>query len=242
MNPLEWIVTYGCKLGLRMLYRIEDSEMEKIRADGPLILYPNHTSLLEAPMVYTFLKPRKKVTGLSKIENWKNPFLNLVFSLWKIIPIRRGESDMEALRATLGALADGYIIGIAPEGTRSPSGKLQKAQGGVTMLALHSGSPLQPLAHWDDRPLPENRRGSAGSRRFGRPTIHIRVGRAFHLDRRGEKLTKEIRQEMSDEIMYQLAMLLPEDRRGEYADLTKASEKWLVFEDPPFGQTDVSET
>jgi 1-acyl-sn-glycerol-3-phosphate acyltransferase len=233
MNPLEWIVTYGCKLGLRMLYRIEDSEMGKIRANGPLILYPNHTSLLEAPMVYTFLKPRKKVTGLSKVENWKNPFLNLVFSLWKIIPVRRGESDMEALRATLGALADGYIIGIAPEGTRSPSGSLQRAQAGVTMLALHSGSPLQPLAQWKDRPLPDDvgipteRR----HRRFGRPVIHIRVGRAFHLDPKGMKLTREIRQEMTDEIMYQLAKLLPEDRRGEYADLSRATEKWLVFED-----------
>jgi 1-acyl-sn-glycerol-3-phosphate acyltransferase len=236
MGPLQWILTYGCKLGLRMLYRIDASAMDGIRADGPLIVYTNHRSLVEAPLVYTFLRPRKKVTGISKIENFKNPLLGFIFRLWGIIPLRRDETDMEAMRSALAALKDGFILGLAPEGTRSKTGKLQKAHEGVVFLALRAGSPMQPLAHWDDRPLADEQGptgGPAARRRwpFRRPRFDIRVGRAFRLDPRGQRITREIRQEMTDEIMYQLARLLPEDRRGEYADLGRATEKWLAFED-----------
>lgn len=228
MGPLEWIVTYGCKLGLRMLYRIDASEMSKIRTEGPLIVYTNHRGLVEAPLVYTFLKPRERVTGLSKIENFKNPFLGAVFRLWGIIPVHRSENDMESMRSSLAALKAGFFLGLAPEGTRSKTGKLQRAQSGVAFLALHAGSPMQPLAQWDDLPLP----GEAGRRRrlFRRPRFFIRVGRAFKLDAKGRKITHEIREEMTSEIMYQLSKLLPENRRGEYADMSLATEKWLSFE------------
>jgi 1-acyl-sn-glycerol-3-phosphate acyltransferase len=226
MGPLKWLVTYGCKLGLRMIYRIEASEMARIRAEGPLILYTNHRGNPEAPIIYTFLAPRKKVTGLSKIENWHNPFLGLVFSLWGIIPLRRGETDMEAMSASFDALAKGYILGLAPEGTRSKTGQLQRAFAGISLLALRSRSPMQPIAHWEERPA---------GRILGifrrRPSFNIRVGRALRLDLKGLKITRDIRQEMTDEIMYQLAALLPAAFRGEYADPSLASEKWLVFED-----------
>jgi 1-acyl-sn-glycerol-3-phosphate acyltransferase len=232
MGPLGWILTYAGKLGLRILYRIDASEMRSIRAVGPLIVYANHTGIIEAPVIYTFLRPRKKVTGLSKIENWKNPLVGLVFSSWGIIPLRRGETDMEALRAAIGALKDGFFLGVAPEGTRSRTGKLQRAQSGITLLALRADSPLQPVALWDDRPLPDpDRPGRRGRRLFERPVLHLRVGRAFRLDARDHKITREIRQEMTDEIMYQLATLLPEERQGEYSDLGRATEKWLAFED-----------
>ena len=88
-----------------------------------------------------------------------------------------------------------------------------------------------PVAHWGER-LRD------GLRHFRRAACTLRVGEAFRLDSRGERLTKEIRQEMSDEMMYRLAALLPERLRGEYADLTKATTRWLNFDRPfdrPFG-------
>jgi 1-acyl-sn-glycerol-3-phosphate acyltransferase len=236
MGPIEWIVTYGCKLGLKMLFRIDASEMKKIRAEGPLIVYTNHRSLVEGPLVYTFLKPRKKVTGLSKVENWKNPFMGFVFTLFGIIPLHRETNDMESMRAVLAALKDGFILGLAPEGTRSKTGRMQKAHEGVAFLALRSGSPLQPLANWDDRPLagerglPDEAPLRKGGFPLRRPVFDIRVGRAFRLDAKGRRVTREILQEMTDEIMYQLAKLLPEKFRGVYSDLGKATEKWLAFE------------
>jgi 1-acyl-sn-glycerol-3-phosphate acyltransferase len=228
MRALKWIITYGCKLGLRMMYRVEASEMRGIRAEGPLLLYTNHRGLAEAPVIYTFLAPRKRVSALAKVESWKNPFLGLVFSQWGIIPLRRGEADMEAMRAALDALGKGYILGVAPEGTRSSSGALRRARGGVAVLALRSGSPLQPIAHWLE---PRSSRLLGLFRR--RPIFHIRVGRAFRLELRGERMSREVREAITEEIMYKLAELLPGELRGDYADASLASEKWLAFEEAP---------
>ena len=223
MNLIRWIVTYGCKLGLDIMCRIDSRELSKVPQNGPLIYYTNHTGTVEAPIMFTHLQPRPKVTGYSKVENFDNWFLNLIFSLWDIIPLRRGEVDMEAMRKGIEALKNGYILGIAPEGTRSKDGKLQRAHGGMVMLALHSGTPLQPAAHWGGEDFGSN------LKHLKRTNFTIRVGPIFYLDPHGEKVTKEIRQAMTDEMMYELAKLLPEDLRGEYADLENATHKYLRF-------------
>lgn len=223
MSLIEWIITYGCRFGLRRVLKIDRSEMRKVPAEGPLLLYTNHTGLIEAPILYCELAPRKNVTALSKIENFQKFFLGLVMRVWRIIPVQRGEADMEAMRACIERLKAGWILGIAPEGTRSHEGGLQRAQSGVAVLALHSGAPLMPVAHWGGSRMREH------LKRLRREPFILRVGPMFRLDARGQRVTKEIRQEMADEMMYQLAMLLPEEHRGAYSDLTKASTKWLSF-------------
>jgi 1-acyl-sn-glycerol-3-phosphate acyltransferase len=223
MKLLKWIVTYGCKFGLHLVYRIDARELAKVPATGPLIAFTNHSGLVEAPLLYTELAPREKVTGLSKIENFEKPFLNFVFRQWEIIPVRRGEADLEALRSCVAKLKEGYILGIAPEGTRNRSGILQKAQGGIAVLALHSGAPVMPVANRGGTELRRN------LRRLRRTPFSISVGPAFRLNARGARITKEVRQEMADEMMYQLALLLPEEQRGAYADLSRLTTKWLDF-------------
>jgi len=225
MKPLKWIVTYGCKFGLHCVYKIDAREMKKVPATGPLLTFTNHSGLVEAPLLYCELAPREKVTGLSKIENFHNKFLNFVFKQWEIIPVRRGEADMEAMRACVAKLKEGYILGIAPEGTRNKTGELQKAQGGIALLALHTGAPIIPVAHWGGIKLREN------LRRWRRTPFNVRVGRAFRLEPGDRKVTREARQEMADEMMYQLAACLPEEFRGAYADISKATTKWIVFVD-----------
>jgi len=221
----RWIVTYGCKLGLEILCRIRKENWESIPKEGPLLVYGNHTGRVEAPIMYTQLQPRPKTTALAKVEAWNNWFLNWVFSLWEIIPIRRGEVDMEALRKCLEMLEKGYILGISPEGTRSRSGKLIRAQGGVAMLALKSRAPLLPVAHWGGENF------SVNIKKLKRTDFNIHVGKKFYLDDHGQRVTKEIRQQMADEMMYQLAKLLPEEYRGEYSDLENATETYLRFVD-----------
>jgi 1-acyl-sn-glycerol-3-phosphate acyltransferase len=223
MNLMKWIVTYGCKFGLNVMCRIDARELRKVPLNGPLMLYTNHTGTVEAPIMYTQLQPRDKLTAIAKVENWDNWFINWIFTLWDIIPIRRGEADMVAMRKALDAIEKGYILGISPEGTRSRDGKLLRARGGIAMLALHSGAPLQPVAHW-------------GGENFGSNVAHlkrtnfdIRVGPIFYLDAHGERVTKEVRQQMADEMMYQLAKLLPQEYWGEYSDLANATEKYLRF-------------
>jgi 1-acyl-sn-glycerol-3-phosphate acyltransferase len=223
MNLTKWFVTYACKFGLDVICRIESKDMKKVPQVGPLIVYTNHTGTVEAPIMYTQLQPREKVTAIAKVETWDNWFLNWVFTLWGIIPIHRGEADMVAMRKALEALENGFILGISPEGTRSREGKLLRAHGGIAMLALHSKAPLQPMAHWGGENFGSN------VKRFKRTNFDIRVGSVFHLDPLGERVTKDIRQQMADEMMYQLAKLLPAENRGEYADLENATEKYLRF-------------
>ena len=225
MNLMQWIVTYGCKLGMDVMCRIDGKEIKKVQSTGPLILYSNHTGTVEAPILYTQLQPRKNLTALAKVETWNNWFLNWVFTLWNIIPIHRGEADMVAMRKALDALEKGSILGISPEGTRSREGKLLRAHGGVAMLALHSGAPLQPLAHWGGENYGSN------VKKFKRTDFSIRVGSVFFLDARGERVTKDIRQQMADEMMYQLAKLLPIENRGEYSNIDQATTKYLRFVD-----------
>lgn len=222
MNPIKWIVTYGCKALMHMICKVDAGEMKKIQALGPLILCTNHTGSIEAPIFYTELAPRP-VTGIAKVENWDNWLFNRVFTLWDIIPIRRGQSDMDAMRAAIGGLEQNKVLGMSPEGTRSKTGKLLKAKPGIVTLAMHSKAPIQVAAHWGGENF------GANIKRLKRTHFQIRVGPVFYLDARGERVTKEIRQQMADEMMYQLAKLLPAEYRGEYADLENATEQYLRF-------------
>ncbi len=220
MTFTHWFITSACKLGLEVMCRIKKENWDSIPATGPLIAYANHTGMVEAPIVYTQMQPRP-VTALAKIETWNNWFLGWIFTLWGIIPIRRGEADMEALRASLEALKEGKILGISPEGTRNRTGQLIRAHGGIVMLALKSGAPLLPVAHWGGENYLKN------LKQLKRTDFNLRVGKPFYLEPGGERVTKEIRQQMADEMMYQLAKLLPEYYRGEYADLENATEKYI---------------
>lgn len=222
MNPMKWIVTYSAKFIMDVVCQIDAKEIKKIPMAGPLIVYTNHTGSIEAPIFYTQLAPRP-VTGIAKVESWDNWFLNWIFTLWNIIPIRRGESDMDAMRAALGALEKNTILGMSPEGTRSKTGALLKAKPGIAMLAIHSKAPVQVAAHWGGEKFGEN------IKRLKRTDFQIRVGPIFYLDAHGARVTKEIRQQMADEMMYQLAKLLPAEYRGEYADLENATEQYLRF-------------
>ena len=225
MSFLKTPVTLICKLGMSILCDIDSPEMSKVPMNGPLIIFANHTGTVEAPIVYTQLYPRKKITGFGKVEIWKNSFLSFIFNLWEIIPVNRGEGDMAALKRAYQSLDNGYIFGLAPEGTRSKDGTLLRAHGGMVMLALHGDVPLQPVAHWGGQDFGSN------VKKFKRTKVTVRVGRRFRLNTEIEKVTKEVRQKMVDEMMYQLAKLLPAEFRGAYSDLENATEKYLVFLD-----------
>lgn len=219
------------------LCRVDASQLARVPPQGPLIIVTNHINFLEAPVIYTRLTPRP-VTGFAKTETWDSAFLGWLFDVWGIIPIRRGEPDKTALKRGVQALRDGYILTIAPEGTRSNDGRLLRGYAGIAMVALLSGAPLLPIAHYGH----ENYRQDL--RRLRRSHFYARVGDPFTLTSHGEKTTSEIRQRMTDEIMYQLAALLPPAYRGAYADFSKASTKYLVFSNvggknlPPEAQSD----
>jgi 1-acyl-sn-glycerol-3-phosphate acyltransferase len=202
--------------------RVDESQLARVPAQGPLIIYGNHINFLDVPLVFTRLLPRP-MTGFAKIETWDSPFLGPLFSMWGAIPIRRGEPDRTALHSALAVLDAGQIIGMSPEGTRSGDGRLQCGYPGVVLLALRSGAPLLPVAHYGGENFKRN------LRRLRRTDFSIVVGQPFYLDAHGVRVTQEVRRQMTDELMYQLAALMPPAYQGVYSDLAAATTTWLRF-------------
>ena len=214
------IVAVIVKFATSILCRIDAPDIYKIPERGPLIVISNHTGQLEVAVFFGHLQPRP-MTGWAKMEAWDNAFLNWLFNIWGLIPVRRGEADTSALRRAIKALEDGYIFGIAPEGTRNKTGKLNRARPGAVMLAIHSGAPILPVAHWGGEAFLKN------LPRFKRTDFHIRVGEPFRLRLDGLKVSREIRQQLADEMMIRLAELLPTEYQGAYEDVIR-NEKILT--------------
>ncbi len=206
-----------------LICRIDDSELKRIPMQGPLIIYTNHVNVIEIPIVYTRLQPRR-VHGMVLAERWNIPVLNWALDVTETIPLHRGEADFTALREGLRVLERGEVLIIAPEGTRSHDGRLQRAHPGVVLLALHSRAKLVPVAYHGGENYTEN------LKRFRRTDFRIRVGKPFHLDTHGERVTQLLRQQMVQEMMCQLADLLPPKYRGYYADGSKGSERYIEWE------------
>jgi 1-acyl-sn-glycerol-3-phosphate acyltransferase len=222
MKPLNSFVSWGIRLGTKILCRISGAELASVPKNGPLILAVNHINSLEVPLLFAHLQPRRLI-GLAKIETWDSKFMGWLFNLWEAIPIRRGEADLEALRRCMNVLSRGDILGVAPEGTRSYDGKLLYGQPGIVLIALHSGAPILPIAHWGGENFSKN------IKRLKRTDFHIRVGKPFTVVTHGNKVNARVRQAIADEIMYQIAILMPEEYRGQYANCNPPPQHYLHF-------------
>lgn len=207
-----------------LLFRIDNSEITRVPARGPLIVVSNHVHIPEIPTLYTQLFPRP-VTGLVLADRWQNRWMRFVLEATGAIPLRRGEADVAGLRKGLARLHEGYLVVIMPEGRRSGDGKLQPAHPGAVLLALRSGAPILPVVHYGSEGYKSN------LSRLRRTDFHLAVGRPFRLHSDGQRVTGSIRQQMIDEIMFQMAALLPERYRGAYADLDAATDAYLNFEE-----------
>jgi len=217
------IVTSTIKQVTRIICRVDATSLARVPAQGPLILITNHINFLEAPVLYTHLQPRP-VTGFVKAENLDHPIFGpLLIGVWGGIPLERGEADMNAFRQALGALDDGRIMAVAPEGTRSGDGRLLRGHPGTAFLALRSGAPILPVVSHGGESFWNN------ISRLRRTDFHITVGQSFYVNGSGARATHKVRQQITDEIMYQLAALLPPAYRGFYSDLSQASETYLRF-------------
>ncbi|HNB40047.1 MAG TPA: lysophospholipid acyltransferase family protein [Anaerolineales bacterium] len=216
-----WFITTALRVYFWLTLRVDaPGGMDKVPVKGPLIIITNHTGQVEVPVFATMLQPRK-ITGWGKAEAFENPFLNWVFGAWDIIPVHRGEADMTALKSAFRMLEEGRIFGVAPEGTRNYTGILRRGLPGAAILALKSGVPVLPIAHWGGEKYIKNLKS------FKRTDFHIRLGEPFYVKADG-KVTSEMRQEIVDEMMYRIAAMMPKEYHGEYSDFGKSTEKYLV--------------
>lgn len=120
--------------------------MENLPKKGPFIIAANHVSYMDHFMMSQLVPYLdRKIHFLAKKEHFEGFFKRAWHTYAEAIPIDRQKGGKETLKLAIKALKEGKIIGIHPEGTRSLTGKLQKAKTGVARLALISKVPVLPV-------------------------------------------------------------------------------------------------
>lgn len=175
---------------------------ENVPASGGVILAPNHVSYVDPPLAGSAIE--RKTWFMAKSELFRIPVLGPILPKVCAFPVKRGTPDREALRNALNLLAEGQVVVVFPEGTRSPDGNLQKPELGIGLLALRSGAPVVPVAFiGSDRLLP---RGSPIPR-FAHVTVRIGQPLRFARD---DAAPRQARERVAGEIMSALARLIAE--------------------------------
>jgi len=211
----DWVLN----IVARILFRLEIVGQENVPTTGPFIAMMNHIYFIDPVLVG--LLTRRKVIIMSKIENYRILLFRPILYLYGTFPVRRGELDMAAIRASLAVLERGQGLLMAPEGTRSRTKTLQEGLDGIAWLAVRSEAPLVPVA------LSGQEKLGHYLKRLRRTPLRVEYGEPFLLQAEG-RVTREIRRQMTDEAMYRLAALLPPTYRGVYSDLEKATTEYLV--------------
>lgn len=207
---MEKIINSIISFFLRLITKVDTEELKKIPLEGPCILIANHTSILEVPLLYLRLRPRRTI-GLGKAELFNSP-VGFLMRLWKAIPVKRGGIDRESMKACFKTLEEGNMLCLAPEGTRNKTGVLKKAKSGIVLFAREAGVPVYPIAHIGTENLAKN------MKRLRRTKITVKVGEPFQIETGENELNSTLRREVADEVMVQVARLMPEELRGYYKD------------------------
>ncbi len=217
VNLSEWFLRRFFWLLTTSICKIDDAQLVNVPAKGPWILVTNHVNVLEIPVFYTRLRPRP-ISGFFAAYRLESIWMRWLLYAFGGIPVRRGEPDRAALRQAIERIRAGAVFAVAPEGTRNPEGQLQRGKAGVVILAQKSAAPIQPVVHYGDQQWQEN------LKHLRRIPFHIAVGRPFRIITHGERQTGVMRQAITDEIMLQMACLLPESYRGYYAGRSPTTE------------------
>jgi 1-acyl-sn-glycerol-3-phosphate acyltransferase len=159
--PLYALVRSLLAVLLRLWFRVRISGAEHIPPDGAAIIAPNHKSFLDA--FFVALATSRHVRYMAKTELFRGP-LGWLFPRLGAFPVRRGESDAEAIETARLILQRGGLVVVFPEGTRvEESDALGSPHHGAGRLALETGVPVIPAAisgtgHLWLGPIPKPRR------------------------------------------------------------------------------------
>ena len=203
----------------KRLWTFDLRGFERLPAEGPAILCPNHVSFLDSGFLMLHVGRNISFVGKAEyMDSWKTKFL---FPAMGMIPIDRsgGEKSNAALEAAEAVLRRGELFGIFPEGTRSRDGFLYKGHTGAARLALKVGCPIYPV-------------GVVGTREIQPPDAKlpklfkkatITIGRPIKVDRYRDKIDDHlVLRRITDELMFEIRELTGQEYRNTYA--TKKSE------------------
>ena len=207
-----------------LIMRRHISGQEQTPGSGALLIVSNHLGNIDPIAIGTKLPRRLYI--LAKVELFSWPVIGWLARKADVIPIRRGQSDRDALRRVLEHLEAGHAVLLYPEGTypkgSTPIG-LIKAQPGAAMLALRSGATILPIGItgteyvWTKRGLPWNL--------FRRWPVEVKVGEPYRPNLPPGVSQKQALAFVAEEMMRRIAALLPEKYQGYYQ------------ERPPLGDT-----
>ena len=218
-----WLVKAILTPILRLLFRPTIKGGQNLPTEGAAILAGNHTTFLDNFMI-PLVVPRR-VTFLAKSDYFtgrgpKGWLQKQFFSGVGMIPIDRsgGEASEAALRTGLRVLTDGDLLGLYPEGTRSPDGKLYRGKTGVARMALEAGVPVIPVGLVGMFALQPAGRMMP---KFGK--VEVRIGRPLDFSRyAGMEDDRFVLRSITDEIMYELMVLSGQEYVDTYATKAKA--------------------
>ena len=223
---LYWVLKY-ILLGplLRVLYRPKVTGLENVPDSGPVIMAVNHNSFMDS--IFLPLMVKRPMIYLAKDEYFITPgfkgfWMRFFFKGVGQVPINRagGDASEAALRTGVRVLSEGNILGIYPEGTRSPDGKLYRGHTGVARIALQAGVKVIPVAMHGTREVQPAGKTIPRVRKIG-----ITIGQPLDFSRyAGMDNDRFILRSMTDEIMYEIMMLSDQ----EYSDMYAAKAKKLL--------------
>lgn len=205
------------------LFRPQVEGADHLPATGPVILAGNHPSTLD--QFFPPVLSHRRVTYLAKSEYFTRPGLlgramRLLLESIGMVPLDRGGATAAeaALRRGREVLAGGGVLGIYPEGTRSPDGRLHRGKTGVARLALSTGAPVVPIAVIGSRAL------MPPGARLPRPgRVAVRIGEPLDFSGHpGPADDGAALREVTDRVMAELQRLSGAEYVDRYAAEVKA--------------------
>lgn len=208
---------------LRLMFRPRIEGVENIPESGGALMASNHLAVIDS-FVLPLMVPRR-MTFPAKREYFTEPGVKGRMKKWFFsgagqVPIDRsgGSAAQEALDTCVRLLRAGHLVGIYPEGTRSPDGRLYKGKTGMARIALEAKVPVIPVAMFDT-----DRANPIGSRMWRPTKVRIKIGKPLEFDRyEGLYGDRFVERSITDEVMYELMELSTQEYVDVYA--TKAKE------------------
>ena len=204
---------------LKLLYRPKARGLENVPAEGPIILAANHVSFMDSLFIPLVLK--RRVVYLGKSDYFDSAKTRWFFKLVNVIPVKRdgGTAGEAAIRAGVRELEKGLVVGIYPEGTRSPDGRLYRGKTGVARMAILANAPVIPVGVFGTRELqPPDRKMPKLSGR-----IQIVFGKPLSFERfAGQDRDRFVLRSVTDEVLYEIMMITGQEYVDEYASRVKA--------------------
>jgi 1-acyl-sn-glycerol-3-phosphate acyltransferase len=210
-----WVVKALLSPIFLLLWRVKVEGRKNVPKGGPAILAPNHVAFLDS--MFVPLVVHRRVTFAAKVEYFRSWKTSWFFRAVGQIPMRRegGGASERSLDSARDVLARGRVLGMYPEGTRSPDGRLYRGHTGVVRLALGCRVPLVPVGISGTADV--QRPGSNLPRPFKR--IVIRFGAPMDLARvegasRADPLALR---KLTDELMFEIRALSGQEYVGRYS-------------------------